>query len=444
MLAISTVSAALMLTPVAIDITEFGASPEPGDDTKAIQAAFDKAKATPGSIVRIPAGTFEANQVTMWANTTLEGVGPASVIRTVAGAYGGMITVNPVTTPDAKTRLAEKNVVIRNLTVRGNCDTEGFKEHTDLIRFFGVEDALVSKVRFIGFKGDGLYIGDGVADKGVIRHNRNVVVEDCEFDGINKKNRNGITLGDGENVTIRRNKFTRVTDVRMPGCIDIEQNKNDYHIAVNIQVLDNEFFDNGGTAIMMDVAKPQRELKVPVKNILVKGNRIRKQQRRGIMLNQFSEFDPKAAQAGARIEDNEISEVPIPIAIEGVQGVSITGNKITNTDRGMLIGFGKIGRGTQNITIKRNTFDGVGFDPTMGGAALVILNALHVTFEENTIRNLKGKQNALVLFVGASGGSRAGYITARNNTVDDKNLTPYRTRSVVDLAVDTLNIRAND
>ncbi len=397
------------------DITEFGASAAAGDDTAAIQAAFDKAKANPASTVKIPAGTFEGNGLFLWSNTTLEGVGPSSIIRTSDGGMGAMITVNPVTGAGATARLAEKQVKIQNLTLMGNTAKEGYRQHTDLLRFFGVETSTVSKVRFVGFRGDGLYIGDGLADKGVIRHNKDLIIEDCEFDGVNKQNRNGITVGDGENVIIRRCKFTRTTSDKSPGTIDIEQNKNNYHVTQNIQILDCEFNDNGGTGIVVDVATPQRTMKRPMNTLIFKRNKIRNQQRRGILLNQFSEFDATAAQSGVIVQDNVIEKTPIPIAIEGIQGIDIVGNTIRDTERGIMVGFGKKGRGTQNINIRNNTFERVGSDPKLGGAAVIILNALNVNVEGNTIGDLVGADPVVVLFAAASGGSRSGGVKISGN-----------------------------
>jgi hypothetical protein len=433
----------LIAAPAVFNITDFGASPSPGDDTAAIQAAFDRARANPGSTVKVPTGSFEANGLVLPSNVTLEGVGPTSVIKTTKGGIGGMIIVNPVNVSDARTRLAEKNITIRNLTLEGNTATEGYKQHTDLLRFYGAEDVVIEKVKFLGFRGDGLYIGDGLADKGVIRHNKNVVVRDCTFDGVNKQNRNGITVGDGENVTIQRCTFVRTTGPNSPGNIDIEQNKNDYHIGERISVLDCTFNDNGGTAIVLDIAIDQQKRKKPIREIVIRGNRISKQQRRGILLNQLAEFDPNSEQVGITIERNDISDVPIPIAIEGVQGVKIINNIIRNTERGVMIGYGKKGRGTQNVDVLGNTFEQVGSDPKFGGAAVLVFNALNVNVTDNTIKSLVGGSKSYVLFAGASGGSRAGKVTITGNRSEQGSLSPYRVfGSAVEL--DTSSIKTGN
>jgi hypothetical protein len=78
-----------------------------------------------------------------------------------------------------------------------------------------------------GFRGDGIIFGSGLNDNAAPntlteRHNVDVTVTNCYIDGVNNDNRNGISVIDGNGVTIENNYFTRCSRSNMPGAIDIE------------------------------------------------------------------------------------------------------------------------------------------------------------------------------------------------------------------------------
>ncbi len=77
----------------------------------------------------------------------------------------------------------------------GKVDTQGFGEHAHLLSLSGVSNVIIERMAFIGFQGDGVYIGQGNIGGQEI-HNERVTVRDCYFDGITNNNRNGVSFID--------------------------------------------------------------------------------------------------------------------------------------------------------------------------------------------------------------------------------------------------------
>src|SRR4029079_9826658 len=138
-------------------------------------------------IVNVPAGTFLVHNLPLRAGLTLAGGGEASVLRSKTGP--GFALLCDSGSPDLASNV--RGIVVRNLQLRGSCDTDGFEEHQHLASLNGVSDVTFHNVIFRGFRGDGLYVGSGWNSPKAERHNRNVLVRSCTFDGINHQNRNG-------------------------------------------------------------------------------------------------------------------------------------------------------------------------------------------------------------------------------------------------------------
>jgi pectate lyase len=409
------------------NITQFGASPAPGDDTAAFQKAFEAAREAGGGVVVVPKGTFEMTVAQMYSNTELKGEDrKQSVIRMARGQNRRMLMVNPLQGKDAATRPNPKNVTVRNLTFRGNNDTEEYIQHCDLLTFNGVDDGKVIDVDFIGYRGDGLYIGGGDA-KELRRHNNRILVQNCLFDGVNRRNRNAIGIIDATDLTIEGCTFVRTSNERSPGPLDIEPNKNAYHRAERIVIRNNTFRDNGGNSIMLDIAIPQAKLERPARDILIENNSIDGASRRGILLNHFSPMDPTAALHRIVVRNNVIRNAEIALGVEGLRGVEIYGNRIENCPIGFLIGYGRLGHGAADVRIFDNTFDRVGFGPgSNAGVAIVLTNVDRVTVERNRMSQIAGpdgRPGTPILFKGGQGGGRGRSVTLGENQFNGRTLT---------------------
>ncbi|QJR01710.1 hypothetical protein HH800_05585 [Sphingobium yanoikuyae] len=158
----------------------------------------------------------------------------------------------------------------RNFVMR--CQTGTFFEQQHFLEFNGAADVNIHGMQFIGFRGDALYFGSGVG--GEQRHNRNISISRNLFDGINRENRNAVSVIDGDGVFITENLFRRCTRPNMPGPIDFEPNANAWHIIRAVRVLRNIFEDNGGNVGEVSVFVPPAVTLAP-QDIEVSGNHSR-------------------------------------------------------------------------------------------------------------------------------------------------------------------------
>jgi len=138
-----------------------------------------------------------------------------------------------------------RNIEMYDFTMVGEVASAGFEEQFHLMTLSAVSDCDVHHVAFKGYRGDGLYIGSSTSG-GVERHNQRVHIHLCEFDGVNKDNRNGITVIDGDGVYIYQNNFKNSSRSDMPGPIDVEPNPDAFAVTNNIHVYENTFENCGG------------------------------------------------------------------------------------------------------------------------------------------------------------------------------------------------------
>lgn len=239
------------------DVRDFGAVGDGvSDDTAAIQAAIDA-----GACVRIPAGTYRVGRLSLRSHVSIVGDGAASVLQ---GSPGTTM----LHALSASPAVPIENVELRGLRLSGAVTRAGFSEHVHLLAVAGVRNLLVERVQFVGFQGDGLYLGANLDNS---RHNAAVRVLDCLFDGVNKDNRNCISVIDGDGVIVRGCVFRRSSRRDMPGFIDVEPN-DPANVVRNIQITGNHFEDTDGAigAISFVVLKPR--LKVPPETFVVSHN----------------------------------------------------------------------------------------------------------------------------------------------------------------------------
>lgn len=202
------------------------------------------------------------------AGTTVFGDGMGkTIIRPAAVGQTALCAMSS----DAGTTI--DNVTIRDLTLHGYSDT-AFAEHAHLVALNGVRNPLIERVEFKAFQGDGIYFGTGEMP-GSGRHNYNIIVRDCVFDGINNENRNAITIIDGDKVTITCNSFRNCTKSTMPGAIDFEPDDADTSVVLrDIEVSNNLFSAIGGTPAVIAFPIPSTVAALP-RNIRILGNDFR-------------------------------------------------------------------------------------------------------------------------------------------------------------------------
>lgn len=235
-----------LATPI-ISVKMFGAKGDGAtNDTQAFKDAM-----TFGRTIVLPAGTYLTNYnspavdptaiTSIPNNTEFIGEGDSTVWRPFDATAPACIG----TDSGSKTAWAE-NVKFRSIRFYGYAETVGLNENYGLISLSSVKNVVIEACSFIAPSGDAIYIcsafGAGAANE---RHNFNVVVRDCLFDGINNANRQGISVTDCDGMVISGNTFQNFTAGTMPGSVDFEPNDT-YSVIKNIRVIGNKFTGGRG------------------------------------------------------------------------------------------------------------------------------------------------------------------------------------------------------
>ena len=203
------------------------------NDTAAIQAAIDA-----NANIYIPTGNYLVTKLTLKENTDILGAGITLTTLTKSGS----ITPNRdslIYVDSNSTSSKVNNITISKIGLNGQVDVYGFREQTHLIWLAGVNNVSLNNIKFRGYRGDGLYFS-GVGSDFTRRHNTNINVTSCSFDGVNNQNRNGVSVIDGTNINISYCSFTNSTSGSMPGAIDFEPN-TPYNIIQNNSVTNCSF-----------------------------------------------------------------------------------------------------------------------------------------------------------------------------------------------------------
>lgn len=338
-------------------------------------AAFLAAANLGTGSVYVPAGTYLLEITSLPSGTMIYGDGAKTIIKPLTLTSRAAIAINsssPTTFID--------DLTFYNLTFQGSVDVDGFAEQNHLLTLNGVRNALVYRCRFIGFRGDGVYVGSGDTG-GQERHNRNVTIRSCFFDGVNNDNRNAISVIDGDDVLIADSYFIRCTRSNMPGAIDIEPNANTFHVVRNIRIINNTLKNIGGNVGAICFAIPGVEYTTPPTDFLVSGNHLDSVE---------TGFSFNFNIAGGLLEgnvphsvtfrDNQVQTCVKPFLFLNVHTMRMDGNRFLNSTSDALIGFNTGNEHVVDATLSNNLFYRCG---STIGRGLSVFKATRLTLDAN-------------------------------------------------------------
>jgi len=228
-------------------------------------------------------------------------------------------------------------VVLRDFALDGRVETGGFEEFTHLVSLHGVSDVLVARLAFLGFRGDGLYLGSGVHGQEE-RHNRKVVIQDCRFDGRTRNNRNCISVLDVNGLAIRGCRFANSSRADMPGAIDFEPNpKSGFAVVRDIEISANRFDNVGGSVGVICFHFPP-DVPAPEK-VRIQNNTASNGGRAFLYVKVMKPQAPGGASMDFVVSGNTFASGPGgPFLIDGGRGVSFAGNQWTDLPAAAQVG----------------------------------------------------------------------------------------------------------
>jgi hypothetical protein len=306
-----------------------------------------------GRPIRLGTGRYLASPISIAGPATLigQGSGRTVLVQAETTGLGGRGMIYAESDPAGSTI---KGLVFRDLALDGGVETRGFEQFTHLASVSGVEDVLFERVALVGFRGDGLYIGSGL--KGGQRHNRNVRVRNCRFDGRNADNRNGISVLDIDGITIEGCIFVRCSRRDMPGAIDFEPDV-DSSLAVirNIVISNNRFRDvGGGVATICFHFAPKLE---PPQNVRISGNTAIDSGRAFLYMNVMQVSPGPRPDQNIHLSNNTYAGGGgSPFLLDGAKGLRFSGNRWSNLGSAAQVGAHRPVRGLRIA----DTFEHVG------------------------------------------------------------------------------------
>ena len=244
------------------------------------------------------------------------------------------------------------NFIISNMCIEGLSVDSGFSEFDYMINMKGVSDVLIERCKLTAFEGDAIYLGD--SDAGTERHNQRVIIKNNYFDGVNKENRQAISVIDGDTIHIEGNYFTRCTKDTMPSVINIEPNLQTYTVIKNILIKDNTFYDNGRSAINVYLPNDQATLDTASRSIIVENNYIDGFGGSGIKFLQTGTPSSSTIPNVVIVRNNFVINGYVGLTIVGMKGIVIENNFIQDMDMQNFIGDSD--GGNVDVVIKNNGF----------------------------------------------------------------------------------------
>lgn len=237
----------LYLFPISVNVKSYGAKGDgKTDDTSYFQRAIDDLKKNGGGILQVPAGNYPISFLKFfgkqYSNISIIGTN-ANILQLITGkrkstenekfktfaqryAADGCFVFDAQVSQQKDDTNSIKNIKISGLNFISEVEKHGFDELLHQISAHGISNFAIENCSFTGFLGDGIAINGGTDfSKYRDAYNKNVTIRDCKFDGINKNNRQGVSIYYSDGFTIEHCDFKNISRADMPGAIDIEADR---------------------------------------------------------------------------------------------------------------------------------------------------------------------------------------------------------------------------
>ena len=409
------------------------------DDTPALIRALASGKRS----IYLPAGGGSAKgEYRIWmdpavtgaglpSGTRLKGDGDSTVIRPTRSGHGCLFDALSSSASDYV-----EDLEFANFRAIGWVEYALFAEHAHLIRLNGVSNVLLENLRLEGFQGDGIYLGSHYIS-GMERHNRDVVIRSCLFDGTNGNNRNAISVIDCTRFQLYNSEATRVTrrgdgtprspqspeeranprfGIAMPGALDFEPDGiGDWARIQDVTVDGWAVTDCGGAGIALNL-RDNNTLKLPHSGFRI-SNFVARNCRTGISLHGYRGDTALGAQRRYDVSVQITAyNTEFPIAIEGMLGAKVSGSA---TDCGTAM-IGVSGNANADVTIRVDYLRcGGASSPNPGVVTRIAGSTRNLSLDGSTYEHcgdeLPGQLSTMIYFTNGEHRSfSASYVTSRS------------------------------
>lgn len=329
----------------------------------------------------------------------------------VKPSYYG-ISVNAGTGGTASVDDNARNCVFNGFRIRGQVETAGFSQQIHLLNLNAVSALTIQGMSLMGAQGDHIYLGSSNVG-GVERHNEDVTIDRLFVDGINKNQRNGVSVVDCDGLKITNSRFKRVTRSDMPGAIDIEPNNYAFSVVKNITIED-VFVDDCGGVAAVGVYVPPLPAAVSGNATKIRFNRIDvKKAPNGAAAAIVVRRDVPRQSPGHGCSMTQITgkDIKHPFSIEGVVDGVIYDCSFEDATEDALIG--NTYKPVRDLTIEKLSLNKCG---TVSLGALKVVNALGLDLEDSKFVDCGNPVSGGDIRFGAGASER---IKLMNNTHDN-------------------------
>jgi hypothetical protein len=336
-----------------------------GDGESDDSEAFKTALAT-SSLVSVPPGRYVVGDLIAQSNQLIQGAGDSStLIQKPSSQY--LLSINPQRSGTAHVEENTHDIQIEDLSFSGQVRELGFAEHCHLLNINACTRLKINRCSFRGFRGDAIYLGSSNV-AGVERHNRDIRIRGCTFDGTNADNRNAVSVIDCDGLSIIECSFENCSRADMPGAIDIEPNQFPFHRINRVIIANNRIARcSGGVGNICLVFSRSRMQHPPtditIENNVIDGNSLSN----GLSL--LGAERTGFAASGITIRGNTIKNTRSPLLLERLGDVNVDKNIFESSQLSGLISPTRSSTGT-GIRIYGNTFKSLGLKSGIGLRAL--------------------------------------------------------------------------
>ena len=309
------------------------------DISPAVIRATAAAVAAGGGTVFFPAMAAHIGDVPLVSNVDFVGAGWGTILKKMPAAQY-MFSANAVTggTPDPADNLS--NWSLSRMQLIGNAVTGGFNEFKYAVNLNAVSDGLVEWMKIVAFEGDGIYLGSSNV-AGVERHNERITIRHIVLDGVNKQNRNGISIIDATDLDMHDIYITRCSAPGMPGGIDIEPNADAFARLRNIRIWNivGEDIGGNGGVISVGFSQPQSFYTIPPSGITIDHVAIRGCVN-ALLLLQLADSSDASTPLSVSVTDYHAQDgTGAPLLVEGIKGFTVTDSSMTNFVKSPQVGL---------------------------------------------------------------------------------------------------------